>query len=201
MESGKLDGGASLLLQDQALHLVAGGIVADGTVVQEQLKKLVEMAKNAGQDVPNFTTSKHQGIDLHAFSVPVPDHEEKARQMFGNELNIVIGTSKQSVWVAFGKDSTSLLKKVIDGSTGNGQKAAVPMQLNISVAPIMQFAAAMEDNPIVGMLAETAKKANGKDHVRVMQRSIERGTIVRLEIEEGVLQLIGTAAKAQNQRN
>jgi hypothetical protein len=72
--------------------------------------------------------------------------------------------------------------------------------LNISVAPILQFAAAMERDPMVKVLAESISKANGKDHIRMTQKAVERGVAARLEIEEGVLQLIGTATTARNRQ-
>ncbi len=206
IESGKIDGGAAIMLEPKAVHVVAGGFVADGKVVQEQLKNLVELAeKNGDSDVAvenlKFNSAKYQGIDLHTFTVPVPDDEEQAQEVFGEELNVVVGTGKQSAYVSFGKESMTLLKRVVDVSATSGQKEVIPFQLNVSLAPIMQFAASLDDDPTIQVLAETMKKAGGKDRVRVTQKTIEHGTTVRLEIEEGVLQLIGAAAKAQNQRN
>ena len=65
----------------------------------------------------------------------------------------------------------------------------------------MKFAASLDEDENLKRLADTIEKSEGKDHIRITQKAVERGTAVRLEIEEGVLQLIGTAAKAQNQRN
>jgi hypothetical protein len=205
LESGKVDGGAALVLEPKAVQVVAGGFVADGKVVQDQLKKLVELAGKTGKDdvaIENlkFNAAKHKDVDLHTFSVPVPDDEEQAQEVFGKELSVVVGTGKQSAYVAFGKESMNLLKRVIDNSAGT-QKEVVPFELNVALTPIMQFAASVEDDPIVKMLADTMQKAAGKDHIRITQNTIERGTTVRLDIEEGVLQLIGAAAKAKNQRN
>ena len=189
-----------------AARVVAGGFVADGMAVQQELKKLVELAKESGDnDVEiedlKFNAAKHQGIDLHTFSLPIPDDEEQAQAVFGESLDVVLGTGKQSAYVAFGKDSTDLLKRVVDVSAASSQKDVIPFSLNIALTPIMAFAASVDDDEMLQMLAETIKKTNGKDHVRVTQKGLERGTTVRLEVEEGVLQLIGTAVKAQNQRN
>jgi hypothetical protein len=205
-EAGKVDGGAAIMLEDTSVKVVAGGFVADGKVIQDQLKKLVELAKESGNDevaIDNieFNAAKYQNIDLHTFSVPVPADEEQAQEVFGENLDVVVGTGKQSAYLAFGDESMALLKRVIDVSAASAQKEIVPFQLNVSLAPIMAFAASLDDDATVKMLSETIKKSEGKDHVRITQKTIDRGTIVRLEIEEGVLQLIGAAAKAQNQRN
>jgi hypothetical protein len=205
-EAGKVDGGAAIMLEDTSVKVVAGGFVADGKVIQDQLKKLVELAKESGNDevaIDNieFNAAKYQNIDLHTFSVPVPADEEQAQEVFGENLNVVVGTGKQSAYLAFGDESMALLKRVIDVSAASAQKEIVPFQLNVSLAPIMAFAASLDDDATVKMLSETIKKSEGKDHVRITQKTVDRGTIVRLEIEEGVLQLIGAAAKAQNQRN
>lgn len=207
VESGKVDGGAALLLNNDKLKFIAGGFVADGKVVQDQLKKLVELARQSGDnDVSiedlKFNAARHQNVDLHTFSIPVPADEEEAQALFGEKLNVVVGTGPQSAYLAAGDQPEALLKKVVDGSAGGGQQETIPLQLVLSLAPILQFAANQEtDDPILGVLAATAQKSAGKDHIRVTQRTVERGTMVRLEIEEGVLQLIGAGAKAQNQRN
>lgn len=206
LETGKIDGGAAIVLAPKAAQVVGGGFVADGKVVQDQLKKLVELAKKSGDDDVSieklkFNAANYQGIDLHTFSVPIPADEEQAQEVFGEELNVVVGTGKQSAYVAFGKDSMGLLKRVVDASAAGGNKEVVPFQLNISLAPIMQFAASVDDDPTLQMLAEAVKKVAGKDRILITQKNVERGTSVRLEVEEGVLQLVGAAAKAQNQRN
>lgn len=205
IESGKVDGGAALVLEPKSLQVVVGGFVADGKVVQDQLKKLVDLAQKSGNDDVaieklKFNAAKHKDIDLHTFSVPVPDDEEQARAVLGEELNVVVGTGKQSAYVSVGKESMDLLKRVVDASAGT-QKEVVPFQLNVALAPIMQFAASIEDDPMIKSLAETMQKAAGKDRVRITQKTVDRGMAVRLEVQEGVLQLIGAAAKAKNQRN
>jgi hypothetical protein len=116
-------------------------------------------------------------------------------------LNVIVGTGKQSAYVSFGKESMNLLKRVVDVSAADASKEVIPFQLNVSLAPIMVFAASIDDDPIVKSLAETVQKAAGKDRIRVTQKTVDRGTAVRVELDEGVLQLIGAAFKAQNQRN
>lgn len=205
LEAGKVDGGAAILLEDETVKVVLGGFVADGKIVQDQLKKLADLAKKGGDEVPvedlKFNAENYKSVDFHTFSVPIPSEEKQAQDVFGESLDVVVGTGKQSAFLAFGDESVDLLKKVIDASATASQKEVLPFQLNIALAPIMEFAASLDEDEMLKLLASTIKKSEGKDHIRVTQKSVDRGTSVRLEIEEGVLQLIGTAAKAQNQRN
>jgi hypothetical protein len=205
LEAGKADGGAALLLSPGSIKVVAGGLVADGMVVESQLKKLVELAKQSGRndakiEDPKFNVARHQGVDLHTFSVPVTD-DDRARKVFGEKLNVAAGTGAKSVYLAFGPGSLDLVKRVIDASSASSQQQVLPFELNVSLAPIMEFAASTENDPVIRTLAESIKRSGGKDHIRLSQKSIERGVSARLEVEEGVLQLIGAAAKARNAGN
>jgi hypothetical protein len=201
LEGGKLDGGAAVLLAPGSINLVAGGLVADGMAVQSQVKKLVALAQQSGkndakiEDV-RFNVGKHKDVDLHTFSVPVSNDDERARRVFGEKLSVALGTGAKSVYLAFGPGSLDLVKRVMDSS--GAPRPVSPFELNVSLSPIMAFAAAAENDPIVKALAESIKQSNGKDRVRITQKSVERGVSARLEVEEGVLQMIGAAAKARN---
>ena len=200
VENGKLNGGAVLQLAPQNINFVAGGLVADGKSVEQDLKRLVELAKqskdNPGVEV-KFDVGTHGGVTLHTITVPVPAREEEARKVLGEKMLTVVGTGATSIYVAFGNDSLELLKQVIDASTA-GTGATSPMTLNVSLAPIMAFAASVDDDPIVAGLAEALKNGQGKDHIAISSKAIERGVAYRVEVEEGVLQLIGRAAKMKS---
>ena len=200
IEAGKLNGGAALVLEPQNINFVAGGFVADGKTVENDLKRLVELAKqtkdNSGIEV-KFDVATHGGVALHTIVVPVPAHEEDARKVLGDKMVAVVGTGATSVYFAFGNDSMELLKQVIDGSVAANAKTS-PMTLNVALTPILEFAASVDDDPIVAGLAEALKNSQGKDHVAISSKAIPRGVAYRVEVEEGVLQLIGQAAKLKN---
>jgi hypothetical protein len=203
LEAGKVDAGAALLLAPKSIELVAGGFVADGMAVQVQLKKLAELARQSGQngakiDEVRFNVAKHQGVDFHALAIPIPEDEEQARKALGEKLEITIGTGPKSAYLALGNGSANLVKRVIDVSAASAQKEVTPLELYVALTPILEFAAAAENDPVVKLMAEAVKRSAGKDHVRLSQTATQRGVTARLEIEEGVLQLIGVAAKARN---
>jgi len=110
----------------------------------------------------------------------------------------VVGTGAKSAYLGFGQGSSQLLKRVIDDSARSSQQVVRPFELHVSLTPILEFAAAMENDPVVKVLADSIKRSAGKDHIRIAQKPVERGVSTRLEVEEGVLQLIGAAVKARN---
>ncbi|HUG66699.1 MAG TPA: hypothetical protein VMM76_03040 [Pirellulaceae bacterium] len=203
IENGKLNGGAALRLAPQNINFVAGGLVADGKSVEKDLKRLVVLAKqskeNPGVEV-NFDAAVHGGVTLHTITVPVPAREKEARKILGEKMLTVVGTGATSVYFAFGNDSMELLKQVIDGSAASTGQTP-PMTFNVALTPILEFAASVDDDPIVAGLAAALKNGQGKDQIAISSKAIPRGVAYRLEVEEGVLQLIGQAAKLKNAQN
>jgi hypothetical protein len=202
IEAGKFDGGAALLLNGGKLQLVAGGRVSDGRAVEEALKKLVAMAKSA-HDEPNldkvvFNAESHRGVAIHSLTVPIPPNEEDARKVLGAELPILVGTTPQAVYIAMGQGSADILKSVIDNSAAAGEVPADPMTSELSLASIMEFAATIEDKPEIKMIAAALKESAGRDHITVKAVGIPQGFSYRIQVEDGVLKLIGQAAKMKN---
>jgi hypothetical protein len=193
VKGGKMNVGAALLLEDKSLFFGAGLQVADGSKIEDGLRKLAELAKDE-PDFPgvNFDADTHAGVSFHTMAVPVPEDEAEARAMFGETLNIVIGTSDSAAYFAAGTNAAATLKKIIDDSA---QKAAVkmpPMQMVVSLTPIMQFATQFQ--PDMAPLAVMLEGTDGKDHVTMSQTPIQNGVRMKIGVEEGVLKLIGTAA-------
>ena len=98
-ESGKIDGGAALLLQPKSLQFVAGAYVADGAALEGSIKKLVKLA----QSDPNFPgevkfdVETYKGIHFHQINVPLPDPQAAA--VFGEKLNVFVGMGpKTPTW-------------------------------------------------------------------------------------------------------
>jgi len=203
VDTGTVNGGAAVVLNPESVQFVAGGFVADGNVVEKELRKLVQLAKEADtgaelQDV-KFNASKHKNVNLHTFSVPIPEDEQDARRLLGDRLNVVVGTGPQSAYVAFGKNCMELLKKVIDASAE--ETTALPMSITISVGKILEFASTLEADPVVLAMAESLKDSAGKDNISFTAKAIDRGIRYRFEIGEAVLGLIGQGVRLQANRN
>ncbi len=196
VQGGKIDGGAVLLLEAGGLKFAAGGHVADGPALEAAFRKLVDIARDEPEfPQVNFDVEKYNGITFHTMSVPVPGDEPEAQRVLGENLDVALGIGAEQFYMALGRDSLNLVKQVIDGSKSDQGKVVPPMQMTLSLAPILEFANAMEENPMIAMLTTTVKAAGGRDHIQLTAKSIDRGVTYRLNVEDGVLKLIGQAVK------
>jgi hypothetical protein len=202
LKGGKIDYGAVLMLDEKKLSFASGILVADGKKLETAFAKLVELAKNE-PDFPEvkLNAGKHGNVNLHTIAVDLPaDADEDARAIFGGDkVNIVLGTAPKALYVAFGKDGEAVLKKAIDASATKGSQAVPPSQINVYLKPIMKFAASMDKsgNPQLQGIADAfATAAAGTDEINIVTKPIPGGAIGRLQISEGVLKMIGEAAKS-----
>lgn len=198
LDQGVIDGGAVLLLENKSLSVAVGGLVSDGKVLENALRKLADLGKDEA-DFPKikFDAEKYQGVAFHTASIPLPEDEKDARRVLGDRLDVVVGAGPQSVYAAIGKNGTELLKKVIDVSAAAAADKSPPVRLTIALSPILKFAASLDDNALLNILSTTIDQFPGKDNVEISATGIERGVRYRIEVEEGVLQLIGQAAKSR----
>lgn len=206
LQAGKMDGGAVLNVSPSSLSLVAGGFVADPSKIESGIKKLTELAKEEDSDFPgvNWNASSHQDVQFHTLNIPIPDSEdeddEKARQLFGETVDVAVGIGKQTAYFALGRDCLEAVKGVMDVSAASPQKSVPPMEMTFALTQIMEAAASMvddEDKPQIEMMANMlANEAKGRDHVRIVVQVIPNGARTRIEAEEGVLRAIGMAAMA-----
>jgi hypothetical protein len=197
LESGKIDAGATLNLSDKSMALVAGAYVADPAQLEAALKKFAKLAEKE----PNFPgikfdADKHGDVRFHTASIPVPE-DQSISKVLGKKLDVAVGIGTKTAYLALGSDSLKLLKQLIDKSKPEASKRVPPFQLNVSLAPIFQFASAMseEDSPGVKAMAEQLAKSNGKDHVTLVMKPEKDAFMIRLEAEEGVLRLLANAGK------
>lgn len=196
VKSGKLDGGAALVLEPKNISFIAGGHVADGAALEAAFRKVVDVAKG-DPDFPKvtFDVATHGGVKFHTLTYPIPATETEMRDFFGPAMDIVIGTSPNTVYLAFGKNAQPLIKKVMDQSATVADRDALPMELNVALLPILKFFSSVDDNPIVPALVSTLEKA-GNDKIALTSTATGRGVVGRFEIGEGILQTIGEAAKS-----
>lgn len=195
IESGKIDAGATLNVGDKTMALVVGAYVSDPKSLEEALKKFVKLSEKE----PNFPGVKfdaatHAGVRFHTTSIPVPESENISK-VLGDKLDVAVGIGEKSVYLALGTDSLKLCQTLIDKSKADAGRQLPPVQLNVSLAPILQFASALQDNPDVAEMAKSLANAKGKDHVYVTVTPLPNAIKIRVKAEEGVLQLLGDAFK------
>ena len=192
VSTGKSDLGASLILKPKQFTVIGGVYVASGRKLETALKRFVDLAKSQ-PDFPGmkFNVSKYGGVDFHQMNVPLEDADPEAREIFGDSVEVLIGTADEAVYFALGKEGLSTLKTAIDNSSANANKTVPPGQFTVALLPILKFAQSVDDNPIVGMLIDIAEKSAGKDHINIKAKGIKNGSQVRIEVEEGVIKVIG----------
>ncbi len=205
MESGQMDGAAALNLAPGKLTLVAGAQIKDPAKFESGLKKLAAIAEKE----PNFngvqwSAATHEGVNFHTLSVPVPEDEAEARQMFGDKVDVAIGIGSEAVFVAAGEGNIDAVKKAIDASKAEPNKAVPPFEFSASLGQFMTIAAANgkpEDRPALESIAKMLNSdMQGRDHIRASGKLIENGLTYRFEAEEGVLRAIGKAAMIAQQK-
>jgi hypothetical protein len=182
--------------EPNSLGGVVGGLVLDPAKIEASLKQLAET--HAGQ--PNmpaiaWNAAKHGDIAFHTVKVPVPDEEAKA--LFGDQLDLIVGLGGQSAYFAWGRNADANLKQVIDGSAAARGQEGTPMKLTVTVGKMIKMLASVADEgdkPMLELASSILDGAAGKDHVIASSQPVENGTLVRLEIEQGVIQAAATTA-------
>lgn len=199
LKQGHINGGLAVV-GELPLTIVAGGLVADGAKLEQVVKDFFELtAEEPGQPKPKYDVAKHQGVRFHSLSVPIDEDSENAEQIkmvFGETIEVVLGFGKDRVYLGVGQDALPTIKKVIDASLTPSTEKLPPLTLSVALAPMLKIAAE-KGNPQAAMFAE--QLADGKDHINITLDSIENGMRYRIEAEEGVNKLIGTALGARLQ--
>jgi hypothetical protein len=199
IEEGKFDGGAVALADDKSLTFVAGGHIVDAADLEKALKEAIAFAQKKhpeefeGKDIM-FDSGKHGGIRFHTLKLPVDD--EKAQKAFGEKMTVIIGIGDDTAYVAFGSKALETVKKVIDLSAADAGKSVLPAQATIALGPILKFVDSIDSNAMTTQLLAAAEKAKGNDRLSMNVTSIPNGEKIRIQLEEGVLQIIGAGAKA-----
>jgi hypothetical protein len=195
IEEGVIDGGAVLML-DSGLQFAAGLRVADGKALDSSFRQLIELAKEE-QEIPEvrLNAATHGDVTFHAMTIPVDDQD--AQQVLGENVELFLGTGPKSAWVAFGTDGLTLVNQVIDTSAQNQGKATTPVQLVVSLTPIIKFATQFDQDENLTRVLAALSQAQGKDHFSVSVNPEQNGFSYRFEIEEGVIRAIGAGAAGQ----
>jgi hypothetical protein len=198
--TGRMDGGGALVLLPKSVAFAFGGAVEDGAGVDKVLKSVVDL----GVGIPNFPQIKLNAgsigdYKLNRLTAPIPGRNDDARELLGDNLEIIIGVGPKSVIVSGGRDAEALLKKVIDRSAQEKEKAISPLSINVALLPILKFYKSVDDNPIVGNVLASLEKS-GNDRVTIVNQAAPRSSTTRIEIQEGVIKAIGEGAKSAGVR-
>lgn len=203
LASGRIDAGAAISLGEKTLTIVGGAHIKDPAVLEDAVKKFGKI----GEINPNFAQLKfnadeHDGVRFHTTTIAVPQ-DQRLSKALGDRLDVAVGIGADRAYLALGPDSLALCKSLMDKSKALRDKEVPPLRLNLSLAPIFQFAAAVSPPPPAGAVGPTPAEmaaqlavAPGKDHLQVVVIPQGNTFTLRIDAEEGVLRLI-TAALQQ----
>lgn len=200
IENKTVDGGMALLLKPGALTFVAGAAIADGAKLETMLKKLAAETQKKEPEIAKLLTldaETHQGVRFHTLAIPTAQFDDEvAVKLFGENIDVVVGISETSAYLSVGRDAASTLKQVIDQSKAQPDKQIPPMRISLAAGPIAKFVAEITEDEMgkqmATMIGAMLEKSGGKDHLTLTSKPIPNGAAVRLEVEEGLLQVIGS---------
>ena len=197
IEEGRADVGVLLLTTDDNFQFVFGAFVADGSEAAQIAKDVAAQLENEpGAPRFEFDRSTYEGVTMHLVEADVPEDEDEARKIFGEKLQVHIGTGEKSVYIATGKDSETLMKQLIDRrDVDAAENVTRPTgQMKIKLKPILEFAQSIESNDAIGAMIEELSRGSDLGLLTVIQDSIENGQETNITISEGMLKAIGAAA-------
>jgi hypothetical protein len=170
---------------------------ASVVLAPHSFQKLFELARQQ-PDVPDvkFYAEKHRDVDFHTLTVPISERDAETRKVLGDELDAVIGTGPQCLYFALGKASDKLLKQAIDRSVEAGEQTAPPMHLHVAVKPLTAFLSSLDPSAEKSQrMAEIMEAARGGDGISLTVSSLENGIGCRLQVDAGVLEMLGKSAQ------
>jgi hypothetical protein len=195
----KTNSGLALVLNPTAVTILAGATIADGADLQATVKELIDELKKNDEVSKTVKFGEESVGDVHLYTVSMATPEEEMKKFLGDKLEAVIGVGSDKLFVAAGRDAASTLKKAIEKSNSSADKDVPPFEIRLSLKKIAKFVAEVSDDEQVKsyaiMVGGSLEMAGEKDHVSITAQPISQGVRVRLEVEEGILQVIGAMSK------
>ncbi len=183
-----------------SLNILIGFTVADGSQVEALAKDLA--GELAGAKAPvkvELMTGTYKGSNLHRLTAPLPEGaDDSARKIFGDSVQVAIATAPKSVFLSIGKTAEASLKTALDGVGGSSTLVVDPVRMRFDLTQLLNFIQSVDSNPAVAPIIDGMLSAlsSGEDRILLDSKLIERGSIVRLTIQEGVLKAIAGGVRA-----
>lgn len=201
LQSGRMNAGATLALDAKQLTFTAGAYLAETAKLDTLVREVVaEGSKEKPQlaEAFKFDAESHAGVKFHVFSLPTAALDKAADRLtplVGETFTVVLGIGPESAYLSAGRDAAKTLKSLIDGSKAAGEKAVPPMRLSIAAGAIARAveSAAQQERPreIAGKVAKVLASTPSQDHITVTSTAVPNGGKVRIELQQGVLKLLG----------
>ena len=123
-----------------------------------------------------------------------PNAAEAAKKIFGNTVTIAIATGPKAVHIAVGKNCDASVKSAIDRAAAKPTAPAELVKMRLVLSQLLNYVQSIEPTPVSEAMLNAA--AAGSDRILIESQSIERGMVVRLSLEDGVMKAIAAGVKA-----
>lgn len=194
-QKGQVDMGIVGTTEGGQINVALAFETADPKALEAEIKKVVPMAQKHSDDKLEVKLNAFEavGANFHEFKVAIPEGEEEARKVFGEQLTINVGFGKDVAFVGLGDKSPDLINQAMADSSS--PPADLPMtEFNLFLAPVLELIASVQDDQTLTKMAAKLKEI-GRDRISVVGRAIDKGMTTRVEIQDGFLQLIQIASQ------
>ena len=192
---GKLESAIDVSVES-ALNIVASVSIADGSKIEALASEIsAELANESSPVQLKINTGKHAGFNLHKLAIALPPNAaEAAKKMFGSSVTMAIATGPKAVHIAVGKNCDASVKSAIDRAASKPTAPAELVKMRLVLSQLLNYVQSIEPTPISDAMLNAASAGN--DRILIDSQSIERGIVVRLSLEDGVMKAIAAGVKA-----
>jgi len=200
ISEGRADFGAAVVETDSGVGFVGGAFVSDGGEVEEIFKEIADKVEYVdGAPTFKFNTEKYEGVDLHVVNADIPADMEEARQVFGDSLEVHLGTGEKAVYVAIGNEAPELMKKLIEQGANDTPGDRPIGQANVQLLPILEFVQGLDENDTISTMVDALSRSTDPGIVNVVANNIENGQEIQVTLSEGTLKaMIGALMASQD---
>ncbi len=203
MREGKFDLGVKMIADDSQFQFVGGMFVSDGQAAAEFVKEIAAKVDGRG-DAPvfRFDESQYSGVSMHSVLVDLPQDATEARELFGDQLDIKLGTGPKAVYFAIGRGSVEEMKQLIDSAARVDTATDRPLgRARLRLLPVLRLSQSIRQNDTVAAVIDALAQAADTDYVAMEGSAIANGSTSLVEFGEGIVKAIGAAVReAQMQR-
>jgi len=194
---GKLESGVDVSVES-GLSIVTSISVADGAKIEALASEVAaELSKEKAPVQLKINTGKHADFNLHSATIELPpDAPEAAKKIFGDKVTIAIATGPKSVLIAVGKTCDASIKSAIDRAAAKPSAPAEMIKMRLVLSQLLGYIQSIEATPVSEAMLGAA--TTGNDRIMIDSQNVERGAVVRLSIEDGVMKAIAAGVKAGN---
>jgi hypothetical protein len=178
--------------------VAGGGFLYSGAAMAEWVQKLATKLQQI-PDPPQFkfNESTYNGVAMHSITIDIPADKTELISLLGPQAVIHLGTAQQAVYFGVGKDSTEMMKKLIDSAGADkGDLSERPLgQMRIRTLPLLRLAQSVKANDMLTAMIDAVARSNEFDFINVTTKPIPNGQSSVIEIGEGLLSLVGAAIR------